>query len=77
MQMKAVAGNFTRKEMIKLAINAGVDILCFSNNVPPAEQVTLEELHSIIKGLVASGEIKRERIEESYNRIMTLKRKLK
>jgi beta-N-acetylhexosaminidase len=77
MQMKAVAGNFSRNEMIKLAINAGVDILCFSNNVPPAEQVTVTELHSIIKGLIASGEIRRERIEESYKRIMELKKKLK
>jgi beta-N-acetylhexosaminidase len=77
MQMKAVAANFSREQMIKLAINAGVDILCFSNNVPANEQVTYEELHSIIKKLISGGEISEARITESYNRVMALKRKLK
>jgi beta-N-acetylhexosaminidase len=75
--MKAVAANFSREQMIKLAINAGVDILCFSNNVPANEQVTYEELHSIIKKLISGGEISEARITESYNRVMALKKKLK
>jgi beta-N-acetylhexosaminidase len=77
MQMNAIAKNFSREETIKLAINAGVDIMCFSNNVKPEEQVTVEELHTIIKKLIKTGEVKRERIEESYKRVMEMKKKLK
>lgn len=76
MQMKAVAANFSREEMVKLAINAGVDILCFSNNVPVNEQVTYDELHSIIKKLIANKEITEARIDESCKRVLALKKKL-
>ena len=77
MQMQAIAKNFTLEETIKLAINAGVDIMCFSNNIPGSEERTVDRVHRIIKEMVQSGEIKRSRIEESYKRIMELKKKLK
>jgi beta-N-acetylhexosaminidase len=77
MQMQAIAKNFTLEETIKLAINAGVDIMCFSNNIPGSEERTVDRVHRIIKKMVQTGEIKRERIEESYKRIMELKKKLK
>ena len=76
MQMKAIADNFTLEETIKLAINAGVDIMCFSNNIPGSKERTVDRVHQIIKQMVESGEIKKERIDESYNRIMALKKKL-
>lgn len=77
MQMQAIAKNFTLEQTIKLAINAGVDVMCFSNNIPGSEERTVDRVHKIIKQFVARGEIKRERIEESYKRIMELKKKLK
>jgi beta-N-acetylhexosaminidase len=77
MQMQAIAKNFTLEETIKLAINAGVDILCFSNNIPGSEARTVDRVHGIIKKLIETGEIKKERIEESYKRIMEMKKKLK
>ena len=77
MQMQAIAKNFSLEETIKLAINAGVDIMCFSNNIPGSEERTVDRVHRIIKKMVESGEIKRERIEESYKRIIALKKKLK
>lgn len=74
MQMKAIAENFTLEETIKLAINAGVDIMCFSNNIPGSEDRTVDRVHRIIKKIIETGEIKRERIEESYKRIIEMKK---
>jgi beta-N-acetylhexosaminidase len=76
MQMKAIANNFGLEETIRLAVNAGVDIMCFSNNIAGTDQRTVDKVHTIIKNMVASGQISRARIDESYKRIMTLKKKL-
>lgn len=73
MQMQAIANQYGLEETVKLAINAGVDIMCFSNNILGSENRTVNKVHSIIRGLVDSGQIKRERINESFDRIMKLK----
>lgn len=76
MQMQAIAKNYGLEETIRLAINAGVDIMCFSNNIQGSEERTVDKVHAIIKKMVASGEITPGRIDESYQRIMQLKGKL-
>ena len=76
MQMKAIADNFSLEETIKLAINAGVDIMCFSNNIPGSEERTVDRVHRIIKQMVETREIPEARIDESYNRVMAMKKKL-
>ena len=75
MQMNAIAKQYGLEESIKLCINAGVDILCFSNNFQNSEERTVDKLHSIIRHFVEKGEIKKGRIDESYRRIMKLKTK--
>lgn len=77
MQMQAISKNYGLEETIRLAINAGVDIMCFSNNIQGSEARTVDKVHTIIKNMVATGQIKPERIDESYQRIMHLKSKLK
>ncbi len=77
MQMQAITSHYGFEEAIKLAINAGVDIMCFSNNIQGNEVRTVDKVHSIIKKFVASGEIPKSRIEESFKRIMELKKNLK
>lgn len=77
MQMQAITNHFTLEETIKLAINAGVDVMCFSNNIPGSEDRTVDRVHRIIKKMIDTGEIKKDRIEESYKRIMEMKKKLK
>jgi beta-N-acetylhexosaminidase len=77
MQMQAISNNYGLEETIRLAINAGVDIMCFSNNIQGSEERTVDKVHAIIKNMVATGQIKPERIDESYQRIMQLKSKLK
>lgn len=76
MQMQAISKQYGLEETIKLAINAGIDILCFSNNIQGTEDRTVDKVHAIIRSLVESGQIKQERIDESFERIMKLKSKL-
>jgi len=76
MHMHAISKNFGLEEAIRLGINAGIDVLCFANNVPEAERVTVPQVHGLIKKMVSSGEISRARIDESYRRVMTLKKRL-
>jgi beta-N-acetylhexosaminidase len=76
MQMHAITKYYGLEEAIKLAVNGGVDIMTFSNNIQGSEERTVDKVHSIIRKLVQSGEIKMERIDESYVRIMKLKSRL-
>lgn len=76
MQMKAIASNYGLEEAIKLAVNAGVDIMCFSNNILGVENRAVDRVHDIIRNFVNSGEIKKSRIDESFKRIMKLKRQI-
>jgi len=74
--MQAITKNYGFEESIKLAINAGVDILCFSNNIAGSEDRTVDKVHEIIRKYVERGEISRERVNESFARIMKLKQRL-
>ncbi len=77
MQMHAITKYYGLEEAIKLAVNAGVDIMCFSNNIQGSEARTVDKVHQIIKDFVARGDIKKETIDASFKRIMILKSKLK
>lgn len=76
MQMHAITKQYGMEESIRLAINAGVDILCFSNNIQGSEQRTVDKVHATIRSFVESGQISRARIDESFARIMKLKKQL-
>jgi beta-N-acetylhexosaminidase len=76
MQMHAIAKHYGLEEAIKLAVNGGVDIMTFSNNIAGSDERTVDKVHGIIRRMVESGEIKRERIEESFKRVMKLKAQL-
>jgi len=74
LQMKAITNHFGLKQSIHLAINSGIDILLFGNNLEYDEDVTPRAV-SIIIELLDEGKISLSRLEESYNRIMSLKKK--
>jgi beta-N-acetylhexosaminidase len=76
LQMHAITKQYQLEESIQLAINAGVDILLFSNNIPASQERTVDKVHGIIRKLVENGTISRERIDQSFNRIMELKGRL-
>lgn len=75
MQMEAIRSFYGLEAAIKLAINAGVDVLVFGNNsvydpdiVPKAVQIILNHIES--------GEIEEGQIDESYERVQALKERL-
>jgi beta-N-acetylhexosaminidase len=76
MQMGAIANQYNLETAVRLAILAGVDIIAFSNNIPFSRGASANRLHEIITGLVESGAISPERIDQSYRRIMRLKGQL-
>jgi beta-N-acetylhexosaminidase len=76
MQMHAITKHYGLEEAIKLAVNAGVDIMTFSNNISGTEERTVDKVHQIIKEFVQKGEIPMTRIDQSYQRIMKLKKQL-
>lgn len=73
MQMKAISEMYKLEEAIYLALDAGVDVLMFSNNIPGVKDYAPENIHRIVKQLVVTGKISPERIDGSYRRVMTLK----
>jgi beta-N-acetylhexosaminidase len=76
MQMHAIAKNFPLEEAILLAINGGVDILTFSNNIAGSQERAADKVHEIIRKFVENGTISKERIDQSFGRIMKLKARL-
>lgn len=75
MQMKAIANYYGLSTALTLSINAGVDMLIFGNQLVDKFQDP-KELIDIIEQKVISGEIKEERINEAYQRIIKLKQSL-
>ncbi len=76
MQMHAITKHYGLEDAIRLAIQAGVDIMTFSNNISGSDERTVDKVHTIIRGMVKSGAIKEARIDESFDRIMKLKKQL-
>jgi beta-N-acetylhexosaminidase len=55
MQMQAISKHFGLEESIRLAIQGGVDIMTFSNNIQETEDRTVDKVHSIIYKMVESA----------------------
>ncbi len=75
MNMGAISNEYGRRDAIRRAINAGNDLLVFSNNLI-FDAHTGDDVHATIVDLVNSGEIKKSRIRQSYRRIMKLKKSI-
>ncbi len=75
MQMHAITKYYGLEKALELSINAGVDVLIFSNNIQGSENRTVDNVHNLIKKLVSEGKISKMRIDESYKRIVKLKAK--
>ncbi len=76
MQMKAISAHYGLETAIQQAVNAGVDILVFGNNSLFDPEIAQKAI-SIIRQSVKDGKISQKRIEESYQRIMKLKKRLR
>lgn len=76
LQMKAIADHYNLEERVRLAVNAGADLLIFGNQLVAKPQDP-NEIVDIIYRDVSSGRISEKRIDESYQRISKLKEKLR
>ena len=75
MEMGAVRDNYSFEERIIKAIDAGTDLLVFSNEKLRDMEVG-PKIHAVIADAVRDGRISRARIEQAYGRIILLKRRL-
>ncbi|MDR2767712.1 MAG: hypothetical protein LBB82_05230 [Treponema sp.] len=76
LEMAAIKAQYDLETTLELAINAGVDILAFSNNGSVFNPALAREVIDTVFHLVKTGRITPERIDVSFNRIMALKRTL-
>jgi len=76
MQMGAIADRYGLETAIRRAIEAGVDILVFANNLRYDPEIVPRAV-AIIGDLVRSGAVSEARIDQSYRRIMRLKGRLR
>lgn len=70
--MDGVTKDFSIEEQVILSVNAGVDILLFSNYFL-SKKSTPRVITNIIQKAVKNGKIKKETIEKSYKRIIKMK----
>lgn len=76
MMMMAITRHFGLEEALEKAINAGVDVLIFSNNIDHYNADIVPEVIETVIELVRDGKVLETRIDESYNRIMKVKQTL-
>lgn len=75
-QMRAITNHYGFDVAVQRAIEAGVDIITFGNNAKVFEEHVTKRAVALITRLVQEGVISAERIDESYQRIVRLKRRI-
>ncbi len=76
LQMGAISKKYGLKNTIRLAVNAGDDILLFGNQLDPKKTVSTKRLVDTIMALVKSGDIKLKTIKRANARVNRLKKRL-
>lgn len=76
LQMGAVTTVHDLKETIRLAVNAGADLLVFGNNVAYDENMAAHA-HAALMALVAEGRVDPGRVRASWERITALKARMR
>jgi len=76
LQMGAIAGRYSLPETIRLALNAGDDLLLFGNQLDPKLRVSPKKLVETIGTLVREGRVSRKRLEEANRRVRAMKARL-
>ena len=71
--MDAIGKYYGTEEAVYMAINAGLDVLIFSNNISTGNSSASREIHGYIKRMVEDGRLDEMRIRESFQRILTFK----
>lgn len=72
LQMKAITDQFGLSEAVILAVNAGVDLLVFGNQLVPTPQ-SPEVIIDIIYQAILTGTLPEQRIHDAYDRIVAVR----
>jgi len=72
LQMAAITAHYGFETAIRKALEAGVDILVFGNNLSYDEEIVPRTI-AVIRNLVDTGVVSEARIDQSFQRIMRLK----
>jgi len=75
MEMGAISSRYGLETALYHALDAGVDVVTFANNVIYQPDVGRKAM-DIIRRFVKEGKISEERIDQSYRRIMAFKKRL-
>lgn len=73
MEMKAISSHYGLENSIPLAIEAGIDVLCFGNNLSYDPDIAAKAAGIIVRA-VESGRLTEARLDVSYQRVLALKR---
>ena len=76
LDMGAIRKNYGLSEIVSLGINAGENILLFSNRFEHDKKL-VDKISLIIKQGLIDGYISPERINDSYDKIIKLKKTIK
>lgn len=74
LEMKAIASRHGLGQSIPAALNAGIDVLCFGNNLAYDPDLAAKAV-AIIERAVRDGIVSEQRIDESCARVLALKRR--
>lgn len=74
MEMKAISSQYGLEHSVPDAIDAGIDLLCFGNNLTYDPNITGKACDILVRA-VESGRILASRVDEAYGRVMALKRR--
>ena len=77
MAMGAIVNEYGYEEAVRLAIMAGADLLCLSNNGKEYNPDIVPQTVAIVEKLIVEGKVPAERITESAARVRKLKEKMK
>lgn len=75
MHMKALSSHYLLETAIQLALEAGVDLFTFGNNLIYEPDIVIRTI-ALIKKFVLNGLSSQDRIHQSYQRICRLKERL-
>jgi beta-N-acetylhexosaminidase len=75
LEMKAISSHYGLERALELGLNAGLDLLCFGNNMSYDPDITARVI-AIIAHLVESGRVPETRLREALGRVQRLKRQL-
>ncbi len=76
LQMKAIINHYGLVEALRLTVNAGADILVFGNQLTSTPQDP-KKIVDLLYAEVKAGEIPESRIQEAYDRIIKLKKRVR